>query len=108
MVSGSRMRALLLSKYRHLEITEIPALTLVPGEVLVRFAACGIRASDAHGYDGFSGGRIPPIVMGHQASGRVAAVGDGVQRARLCSPRKVMRRGRKNRARIQSMTREPQ
>ena len=32
------MKALLLSKYRHLEITEIPAPTLVPGEVLVRVA----------------------------------------------------------------------
>jgi len=72
------MKALLLSKYRHLEITEIPAPTPVPGEVLVRVAACGICGSDVHGYDGSSGRRIPPIVMGHEASGRVAAVGDGV------------------------------
>ena len=56
MVSGSRMRALLLSKYRHLEITEIPAPTLVPGEVLVRFAACGIRGSDATATMAFLGG----------------------------------------------------
>jgi L-iditol 2-dehydrogenase len=72
------MKALLLSKYRHLEITEILAPTPVPGEVLVRVAACGICGSDVHGYDGSSGRRIPPIVMGHEASGRVAAVGDGV------------------------------
>ena len=77
-VSHSRMKALLLSKYRHLEVTEIPVPTPAPGEVLVRVAACGICGSDVHGYDGSSGRRIPPIVMGHEASGRVAAVGHGV------------------------------
>src|SRR5205814_10601797 len=37
--------------------------------------ACGICGSDVHGYDGTSGRRIPPIVMGHEAAGIVAAVG---------------------------------
>ena len=72
------MKALLLSKYRHLELTEIPAPTPALGEVLVRVAACGICGSDVHGYDGSSGRRVPPIVMGHEASGKVAAVGHGV------------------------------
>jgi L-iditol 2-dehydrogenase len=43
-------------------------------------AACGICGSDVHGYDGTSGRRIPPIVMGHEAAGMVAAVGTGVSR----------------------------
>ena len=30
-----------------------------------------------HGYDGSSGRRIPPIVMGHEAAGTVEAVGAG-------------------------------
>ena len=72
------MKALLLSKYRHLEITDLPTPTPGPGEVLVRVAACGICGSDVHGYDGSSGRRIPPIVMGHEAAGRVAGVGSGV------------------------------
>jgi len=46
-----------------------------PGEVLVRVAACGICGSDVHGYDGSSGRRIPPIVMGHEAAGRIAKLG---------------------------------
>ena len=50
-----------------------------PEEVLVRVEACGICGSDVHGYDGSSGRRIPPIVMGHEAAGIVAAVGPGVQ-----------------------------
>src|ERR1700690_1715480 len=72
------MRALLLSKYRHLEIADVPQPVPGPGEILVRVAACGICGSDVHGYDGSSGRRIPPIVMGHEAAGTVAALGSGV------------------------------
>src|SRR5246500_555490 len=72
------MKALLLSKNKHLEMTDLPVPRAEPGEVLVRVAACGICGSDVHGYDGSSGRRIPPIVMGHEAAGRIAAVGTGV------------------------------
>ena len=72
------MKALLLSKYRHLEIADLPAPVVNPGEVLIGVAACGICGSDVHGYDGSSGRRIPPIVMGHEAAGRIAAIGAGV------------------------------
>jgi L-iditol 2-dehydrogenase len=50
--------------------------------VLVRVQACGICGSDVHGYDGSSGRRIPPLVMGHEAAGEVAAVGGEVTRFR--------------------------
>ena len=72
------MKALLLSEYNQLDIADLPAP--VPGvdEILVRVAACGICGSDVHGYDGTSGRRIPPIVMGHEAAGVVAAAGSGV------------------------------
>jgi len=73
------MKVLLLSQYKHLEIADVPEPTPGPGEVLVRVAACGICGSDVHGYDGSSGRRIPPIVMGHEAAGRIAAVGPGVK-----------------------------
>jgi L-iditol 2-dehydrogenase len=72
------MKALLLSKYRCLEIADLPAPTPDPEEVLIRVAACGICGSDVHGYDGSSGRRIPPIVMGHEAAGCIAAVGTNV------------------------------
>src|SRR5713101_8641866 len=75
----ARMKVLLLSQYKHLEIAELPEPTPDPGEVLVRVAACGICGSDVHGYDGSSGRRIPPIVMGHEAAGRIAAVGSDVK-----------------------------
>ena len=73
------MKALLLAQYRHLELTDLAVPRPGHGEVLIRVAACGICGSDVHGYDGASGRRIPPIVMGHEAAGTIAAVGEGVQ-----------------------------
>lgn len=72
------MKALLLSDLKHLEVTEFDAPTAGPGELLVRVKACGICGSDVHGYDGGSGRRIPPLIMGHEAAGVVEAVGPGV------------------------------
>jgi len=72
------MKALLLSEYRRLEIADVATPSAGAGEVLIRVGACGICGSDVHGYDGSSGRRIPPIVMGHEAAGRIAAVGAGV------------------------------
>jgi L-iditol 2-dehydrogenase len=54
-----------------------------PGDVLVRVKACGICGSDIHGWDGSSGRRIPPLVMGHEAAGEVAAVGAGVTKFKV-------------------------
>jgi 2-desacetyl-2-hydroxyethyl bacteriochlorophyllide A dehydrogenase len=45
----------------------------------VNVKACGICGSDIHGMDGRSGRRIPPIIMGHEASGVVEAVGKKAQ-----------------------------
>jgi len=72
------MKALLLSEYKHLEVTDIPVPAIGADEILVRVAACGICGSDVHGYDGSSGRRVPPIVMGHEAAGVVEAVGKDV------------------------------
>ncbi|HEX6802453.1 MAG TPA: galactitol-1-phosphate 5-dehydrogenase [Terriglobales bacterium] len=73
------MKALLLSEYKKLQIADVPVPIASPGEILIRVAACGICGSDVHGYDGSSGRRIPPIVMGHEAAGTVAAIGHGVE-----------------------------
>ena len=60
------------------EIVELPTPAVGPDGVLIRVRACGICGSDVHGMDGSTGRRIPPIVMGHEASGEIAAVGSGV------------------------------
>lgn len=73
------MRALMLSRYENLEVMEIPEPECGADEVVIRVAACGICGSDVHGYDGGSGRRIPPIVMGHEAAGVIERVGAGVK-----------------------------
>jgi L-iditol 2-dehydrogenase len=72
------MKALLLTQYRQFEMADLPAPLPAADEVVVRVAACGICGSDVHGYDGSSGRRIPPIVMGHEAAGHVTQLGAAV------------------------------
>ena len=74
------MKALLLTDHRRLEVTDVPEPDVGPHDILIAVKACGICGSDVHGYDGSSGRRIPPIVMGHEAAGTVARVGDAVTR----------------------------
>jgi L-iditol 2-dehydrogenase len=73
------MKSLLLTQYNHLEITDTPTPTPSPDEVLIEVAACGICGSDVHGFDGSTGRRIPPLVMGHEAAGLIAALGANVK-----------------------------
>ncbi|MFC7859345.1 NAD(P)-dependent alcohol dehydrogenase [Arthrobacter koreensis] len=52
-----------------------------PGEVLVRIASVGVCGSDTHYYhEGRIGSFVveAPLVLGHEASGRIEAAGDGV------------------------------
>jgi len=72
------MKALLLSEYRRLDVVDFPTPEPAENEILLKVEACGICGSDVHGFDGSSGRRIPPIVMGHEAAGVVTKVGSGV------------------------------
>jgi succinate semialdehyde reductase (NADPH) len=75
---GEMMRAaVLLGPNVEMVIEEIPRPEPKAGEVLVRVAACGVCHTDLHVMKGDIG--FPtPCVMGHEMSGTVAAVGDGV------------------------------
>jgi len=73
------MRALVLENPRDLQIRDVPEPELGPHDVLIEVKACGICGSDVHGYDGSTGRRIPPLVMGHEAAGVVARVGTDVR-----------------------------
>ena len=72
------MKALVLNEYKKLDLKDVPKPEIGPLEVLVRVRSCGICGSDVHGYDGSSGRRIPPVIMGHEAAGEVAGVGSAV------------------------------
>ena len=72
------MKALVLCDYKQLEIVEVAKPRAAEDELLIRVKACGICGSDVHGYDGSTGRRLPPIVMGHEAAGVVEEVGSAV------------------------------
>lgn len=73
------MDALLLREYGKLQMVTMAEPEIGADDVLVRVRACGICGSDVHGLDGSTGRRIPPLVMGHEAAGEVAAVGANVR-----------------------------
>lgn len=77
------MQALVLTEYRKLELASLEQPRIGPDDVLVAVRACGICGSDVHGYDGSTGRRIPPLVMGHESAGVVAEVGANVSRVRI-------------------------
>ena len=62
-----------------LVVEEWPTPELRPGEILVDVAACGVCHTDLHYLDhGTPTFKPPPIVLGHEVSGTVAATGRGV------------------------------
>jgi L-iditol 2-dehydrogenase len=72
------MKALILKEYNQLVYEDVPTPQLGLEDVLIQVQACGICGSDVHGMDGSSGRRIPPLIMGHEASGVIAKVGEEV------------------------------
>ena len=73
------MQALVMQAFHELVLAELPIPRIErPGDVLIEVKAAGVCGSDLHGYTGQSGRRIPPLVMGHEASGRVVETGEGV------------------------------
>ena len=69
---------MMLTEPKKLEIQDSPIPRFGKDEVLIRVKACGICGSDVHGYDGSSGRRIPPLIMGHEAAGLIEECGSEV------------------------------
>src|ERR1700678_1937338 len=72
------MKALVRSGYKQLDIVDMAKPQPHADELLIRIHACGICGSDVHGYDGSTGRRLPPVVMGHEAAGIVESAGSAV------------------------------
>lgn len=77
------MKALTLVEYNRFAYGDAPDPKPGANEVLIRVKACGICGSDVHGMDGSTGRRRPPIIMGHEASGVIAALGADVSSWRV-------------------------
>ena len=76
--ASSTMRAAVLHAVGDLRIDDIPVPEPGPGEVRIRVAVCGVCGSDA---TEFGRGLVlaqPPVVLGHEFSGTVDALGEGV------------------------------
>lgn len=73
------MKSMVLTEYKRLEILDMPMPEVGPREVRIRVSTCGICGSDVHGFDGSSGRRIPPLIMGHEAAGTIESVGTEVE-----------------------------
>lgn len=72
------MQALVLEDFGRMVVVDRDHRDPRPGEVAVAVAAVGICGSDIHGFTGENGRRRPGQLMGHEAAGRVHALGDGV------------------------------
>ena len=64
-----------------LTIEDLPVPQPKPGEVLIKVTACGVCHSDLHAVDG-DWTPLPnlPLIPGHEVTGHVAALGEGVTR----------------------------
>jgi L-iditol 2-dehydrogenase len=76
------MKALVFEGPWQMPLREVEAPAPGPDDVIVNVQAVGVCGSDVHGYMGVTGRRIPPVVMGHEFGGVVAAVGEHVTRAK--------------------------
>ncbi|HKN45691.1 MAG TPA: alcohol dehydrogenase catalytic domain-containing protein, partial [Propionibacteriaceae bacterium] len=100
------MRASVLTGVKTLSIEQVPTPLMESDEVLVEVAAVGVCGSDTHYY---RHGRIgdfvvtSPLILGHELSGRIVAVGEEVPGSRIgervaIEPQKNCRRCRECRA----------
>lgn len=61
-------------------VQEVPTPVAGPDQVLIKVAACGVCHTDLHYIEhGVPTFKPPPVILGHEASGTVAAVGDRVE-----------------------------
>lgn len=75
-------RAAVLEAPRRVTLVERPTPAPGPGEVTIRVAATAVCHTDLAIYTGRHPGVRYPVVMGHEATGVVEAVGPGVERVR--------------------------
>lgn len=79
-MSGT-MKALVYTANERTEYRDEPAPQPGPGEALVGIEAVGICGSDMHAWHGHDPRRVPPLILGHEASGIVLEV-DGTDDVR--------------------------
>lgn len=74
------MKALVYEGPRIMNMREVPVPEPQADEVLIRVEVSGICGSELGGYLGHNSLRKPPLIMGHEFAGTVAAVGSAVRK----------------------------
>jgi threonine dehydrogenase-like Zn-dependent dehydrogenase len=72
------MKALVWEAPRKMVMRNLEKPTAARGEVVLRVIFAGICGSELSGYLGHNALRVPPLVMGHEFSGEIVSLGDGV------------------------------
>lgn len=86
MTVPTTMRASFLVSPQYLEVRETGTPTPGPDEVLVALKAVGLCGSDVHFWEKGRVGDLvvrEPLILGHEATGTIVAVGDGVPADRI-------------------------
>src|SRR5687768_16149694 len=78
------MQALVWEGPRQMNLRDVPDPTPAADEVMIKIAYSGICGSELGGYLGHNSLRKPPLIMGHEFSGEIVAMGD---RAATVNPR---------------------
>ena len=77
------MKALVFHGARDIRYEDVETPSPQKGEVLVKVEAVSICGSDLAGYKGGNTMRVAPLIMGHEFSGVVAGLGEGVTTAKV-------------------------
>jgi 2-desacetyl-2-hydroxyethyl bacteriochlorophyllide A dehydrogenase len=77
------MKALVFHGAKDIRYEDVETPSPQKGEVLVKVEAVSICGSDLAGYKGGNTMRVAPLIMGHEFSGVVAGLGEGVTTAKI-------------------------
>lgn len=72
------MRAVVVTRPHEIAVTEVDVPTPAEGEVLIKVEYCGICGTDLHVAEGLYQPISYPVIVGHEFSGTVEALGAGV------------------------------
>jgi len=70
------MTALVYEGPRQLALRDVPVPTIKPDEALIEVTYSGICGSELIAYEGIHSFRKPPLIMGHEFSGRIVQIGE--------------------------------
>ena len=80
------MKAAVLEDKHKLVVKDVPVPSIGPDEILIKVVACGICHTDEGYIEGVPTYKKLPLVLGHEASGHVHELGEGVTQFKVGDP----------------------